>query len=80
MLVKNRIKYYREKYNITQDELAFQINKTKQYISKLENHNINIGIGVAINITKALKNITTEKSFGLQTINIQVEDLFYIEK
>lgn len=80
MMVKNRIKYYREKYNITQDELALQIDKTKQYISKLENQNTNVGIGVAIEITQALKQLTTKKSFGLQTIKIQVEDLFYIEK
>lgn len=80
MIVENKIKYYRQKYNITQDELALQINKTKQYISKLENKNTNAGIGVAIEITKAIREITTQKSFGLQTVKIQVEDIFYIKK
>lgn len=78
MIVKNRIKYYRDKYSITQEELGFKINKPKQYISKLENQNINVGIGLAIEITKAIRQITNEKSFGIQTIKINVEDLFYV--
>lgn len=80
MIVKNKIKLYREKYNITQEELSQELNTTKQYISKIENKNVNISISMAIEITQAIKRITTKKSFGLQTIRIQVEDIFYIEK
>lgn len=78
MIVKNRIKQYREKYSITQEELGKKINKTKQYISKLENQNINVGIGLAIEIVKAIRELTNEKSFGIQTVKISVEDIFYI--
>lgn len=80
MIVKNRIKYYREKYNITQEELGKKINKTKQYISKLENQNINVGIGLAIEIVKAIRELTNDKSFGIQTVKICVEDVFYISE
>lgn len=79
MIVKNKIKNYRIKYAITQDELANEINCKKQYISKIENNNVNIGIEMAIKITQAIRNLTTKKSFGLQTVRIQVEDIFYIE-
>lgn len=78
MAVKNKIKYYRNKYDITQEELANEIDKSKQYISKIENKNVNIGIEMAIKITQSIKNLTTKKSFGLQTIRLQVEDVFYI--
>lgn len=61
MIVKNKIKYYRTKYDITQDELAKEIDCRKQYISKIENENVNIGIGMAIRITQAIRNLTTKK-------------------
>lgn len=78
MIVKNKIKYYRKKYNITQEELAKEMNCSKQYISKVENENVNISIGLALNVTRAIKELTTKKSFGLQTVKIQVEDIFYL--
>ena len=80
MEVGNKVKYYREKFNITQEELAIKLNKNKQYISKLENKNINVGIGLAIEITNAFKEITREKTFGMQRVRVQVEDIFYIKK
>ncbi len=80
MEVGNKVKYYREKFNITQEELAIKLNKNKQYISKLENKNINVGIGLAIEITNAFKEITREKTFGMQSVRVQVEDIFYIKK
>lgn len=80
MQVGNKVKYYREKFNITQEELAIKINKNKQYISKLENKNINVGIALAIEITNAFKEITREKTFGMQSVRVQVEDIFYIKK
>lgn len=80
MEVLNKVKYYREKFNITQEELAIKLNKNKQYISKLENKNINVGIGLAIEITNAFKDITAEKTFGMQSVRIQVEDIFYLKR
>lgn len=77
MCINNRIKYYREKYNITQEELALKLNSTKQYISKLENGNVNVRISLALDITNAIRDLTRTKSFGLQTISLQVEDVFY---
>ncbi|WP_460296822.1 helix-turn-helix transcriptional regulator [Clostridium perfringens] len=78
MVVKNKIKYYRKKYNITQEELAKEMNCSKQYISKVENENVNISIGLALRVTRSIKELTTKKSFGLQTVKIQVEDIFYL--
>lgn len=80
MIVRNKVKYYRNKFNITQEELACKLNRSKQYISKLENESTNVGVGLAIELVNAFKNISNEKTFGLQTIKLQVEDLFYIEK
>lgn len=80
MEIGNKIKYYRDKFNITQEELALNLNKSKQYISKLENKNVNIGVGLAIQIVNAFKEITSKKTFGMQVIKIQVEDLFFIKK
>lgn len=79
MAIKNKVKYYRNKYNITQEELANEIHKSKQYISKIENQNINIGIEMAIILTNSIRDLTRKKSFGLQTIRLHVEDIFYID-
>jgi DNA-binding XRE family transcriptional regulator len=79
MKVGNKIKYYREKYNITQDELAQKVKKSKQYISKLERDEVNVGVGFAIEVVNAFKLITSEKTYGMQIVRIQVEDLFYLK-
>jgi|GEM_PF-1926287 len=76
----NKIKYYREKYNITQEELAIKLKKSKQYISTLEIKEINVGVSLAIEIVNAFKEITNEKTYGLQTVSLQVEDIFYLKK
>lgn len=79
MIVGNKIKYYRKKYKITQSELAERLDKSKQYISKLERDQINISIGLALLITDVFKQITKEKTFGMQMIKLQVEDLFFLK-
>lgn len=79
MVVKNKIKLYREKYNITQEELAKRLGKSKQYISKIEREKVNLSIGLALQIVNAFKLLSKEKTFGLQMIRLQVEDLFYLE-
>lgn len=79
MLVGNKIKYYRRKFHITQEDLGVKLNKSKQYISKLEKDEVNVGIGLALQIVNAFKEITKEKTFGMQMIRLQVEDIFFLK-
>ena len=76
-MVHNRIAFYRGKYGVTQEELAEEINVTKQYVSKLERENSFPGIKVCFKVLKALTNITENKSGGIQVANIKLDDLFY---
>lgn len=78
-MVGNKVKHYRQKYKITQLELAKKLNKSKQYISKLETNQVNVSVGLAISITNVFKEITGEKTFGNQMIKLQVEDLFFLK-
>ncbi|MBX4267512.1 helix-turn-helix transcriptional regulator [Clostridium estertheticum] len=80
MLVGNKIFYYRKKYKITQVELGEKISRTKQYISKLERDQLNVGVSLALEIIDAFRVITKEKTFGMQMVNLKVEDIFYLKK
>lgn len=75
--MRNKIKYYRKKFNISQLELAKKIGVTKQHISKIENDRVNVSVEIALKLTNAFKDITKEKS-RKQEVILKVEDLFYL--
>lgn len=76
-MIRNRIGLYRDKFGVTQEELAEELKTTKQYVSKLERENSLPGIKVCFKVRKALIDITDRKSNGLQIANITIDDLFY---
>lgn len=78
-MLRNNIKYYRKKFKITQEELGQKMNIKygKQYISKIENNQVNVTIPLAFKVVKAFKDITLEKG---QQVILTVDDLFYIDE
>jgi transcriptional regulator with XRE-family HTH domain len=54
-IIGQRIKFFREKNNLTQQELADLINSEKQYISKLEHGKKNMTLNNLDKIIAALK-------------------------
>lgn len=76
-MIRNNIKRYRIKFKITQDDLAYELGVTKQYISKLELGKTIPGLDVCFKVINAFRNITDQKSQGRQIINIKLDDLFY---
>jgi Predicted transcriptional regulator len=76
-MIKNNVKKYREKFNVSQKELSEELNTTKQYVSKLELGKTLPSIDVCYRVKNALENITLKKSNGNQVINLRIEDLFY---
>ena len=76
-MLKNNIKEYRKKFNITQEDLGDRLGYKKQQISKIENNKVNVSVLIALSIVQAFKEITLEKG---QQILLSVDDLFYIDK
>ena len=62
--MKNRLKELRKKKKITQDELAKELNVSRQTINAIENEKYNPTLELAMKLAKFL--------------NTSVEDLFYI--
>lgn len=63
--MKNRIQYFREAINMSQEELAFKVEITRSYLSDIESNKRNPGIQIVLRIAKEL--------------NKSVEDLFFTE-
>jgi DNA-binding XRE family transcriptional regulator len=76
-MVRNNIGLYRKKYKISQIELAKELNVTRQYISKIEKGESDLGLEVCFKIINAFIRITEKKSKGRQVANLKIDDLFY---
>jgi len=62
MELKTKIKEYRAKHNIKQEELASLVGVRRETIGKLENGKYNPSLKLAMDIAKAF-NITVEELF-----------------
>lgn len=80
MRTRNKIKLYRKKFKITQQELAEHLDVSKQHVSQLEKSDSNPTINTTLRLVDAFKTIVKKKTFGQQNIVLYVEDLFYTEK
>lgn len=61
--MKNKISFFRNKLNITQQELAEAVEVTRQTIISLEQNKYNPSLELAYKITKALKQKRIEDVF-----------------
>jgi len=77
MAIKNNIRKYRQKFKITQEDLAQELEATKQYVSKLELGKTIPGLDVCFRIINAFERITKSKSGGNQIVYLKLDDLFY---
>ncbi len=64
--MKNKISFYRNKLNITQQELAEAVEVARQTIISLEQNRYNPSLELAYRITKALKQKKIEDVFILE--------------
>jgi putative transcriptional regulator len=64
--MKNKISFYRNKLNVTQQELADAVGVTRQTIISLEQNRYNPSLELAYKITKALKQKRIEDVFILK--------------
>ncbi|WP_258881163.1 helix-turn-helix transcriptional regulator [Clostridium tagluense] len=62
--MKNRVKEYRKKYKLTQEELANNLGVTRQTIIAVENNKYNPTLELAMRLAKYL-NTTIEELFTL---------------
>ena len=63
--MKTKIKQYRKKFRVTQEELADKVKVTRQTINALEQGRYNPSLELAYKITKALKQKHIEEVFIL---------------
>lgn len=63
--MKNNIKNYRKKLNLTQEDVAKKLNVTRQTINAIENNKYNPSLELAIKLSRLL--------------DVAVEELFTIE-
>jgi putative transcriptional regulator len=63
--MKTKIKFYRNKLNITQEDLAKAVGVTRQTINALEQGRYNPSLELAYKITKILKKKYIEEVFKL---------------
>lgn len=66
--MENNIREFREKFNLTQEELAKQVNVSRQTIISLENGRYNPSIILAYKIAKVFKK-SIEEVFDFSDIN-----------
>lgn len=62
--MKNKVKEYRKKINLTQEELAQKLSVTRQTINAIENNKYNPTLELAIKLGKYLR-IPVEELFSL---------------
>lgn len=65
-MLKNRVREFREKKEMTQTELASATKVTRQTIHSIENKNVVPSVEIAIRLAKAMR--------------AKVEELFFISK
>jgi putative transcriptional regulator len=68
--MKTKIKEYRKELKITQEELAEDVDVTRQTIIALEQGRYNPSLILAYKITKALKRRYIEEIFELEEIEL----------
>ena len=68
----NRIKQLRLEKNITQEELAFQLQTSQQRISKLERHMIPLSEGM-IERCVEIFGVTADYLLGISDVQVEVE-------
>jgi len=66
--MKTRIKEYRKELKMTQEELAEEVNVTRQTIIALEQGRYNPSLILAYRVTKALKRQYIEDVFAMDEI------------
>ena len=64
-IIGQRIKFFRQKSNLSQEELGYLINTDRQYVSKLEHGKKNMTFNNLDKIIKAL-NCTPSEFFNLK--------------
>lgn len=64
-MIKNRIKEYRAKYGMKQEELAKQVGVRRETIGNLENGKYNPSLVLAWNIAKVFQ-VTIEEIFTIE--------------
>lgn len=64
--MKTRIKEYRKEFKLTQEELAEQVDVTRQTIIALEQGRYNPSLILATRITRALKKKYVEEVFQVE--------------
>ena len=78
-MVHNKILAYRKQFKVTQDDLAKELEVTKQYVSKLEKEYVIPGLEACFKILNAFEKITEKKSNGHLTAHIKLDDMFYVD-
>lgn len=64
-MITNRIKHFREKKNITQEQLAESVGVSRQTIVAMEKGNYEPSLGLALKLAKYFS-VTTEELFMLK--------------
>ncbi|WP_315167632.1 helix-turn-helix transcriptional regulator [Metaclostridioides mangenotii] len=63
--MKNNIKNYRKKLNLTQEDVAKKLNVTRQTINAIENNKYNPSLELAIKLSRLL-DVTVEELFTIE--------------
>lgn len=80
MVLKNKLRIYRRKFGVTQQELADRIGVKKSYLSEIERGVYNPSTSLSLQIVAALEEIMKERSRGRQVARLRVDDVFYLEE
>ena len=71
-MIKNRIKEYRAKYDMKQEELAVKVGVRRETIGNLENGKYNPSLVLAWNIAKVF-GVTIEEIFTVENWGVAIE-------
>lgn len=79
-VLRNKLKIYRRKFGVTQQELADRLGIKKSYLSEIERGVYNPSTSLSLQIVGALEKIMKERSGGQQIARLRVDDVFYLEE
>jgi putative transcriptional regulator len=74
----NRLKNYRKKFKITQQELADKMGIKKSYLSDVERGVYNPSILFCLELKAAIEDLVKQKTDGRQNVRLNIDDLFYV--
>lgn len=80
VVLRNKLRAYRRKFGVTQQELADRIGVKKSYLSEIERGVYNPSTSLSLQIVAALEEIMRESSGGRQVARLRVDDVFYLEE